>query len=84
MSWIPLDHVITRIKNRKWFWSGCASHLKYINVRIDTRDDHAIVLDRDGKIVARDQEEFDQLFDELDAQAEKLGGYSLKSPWDHR
>lgn len=70
MSWIPADYLLDKIKNRRFNWLA-STQLKYLDIRIDTRDDHAILLDRHGKVVATTVEQLDTLFDELNAKADR-------------
>jgi len=51
MTWEnKLKEVVNHLYNRKWFWIGSAgaSRFKYINIRVDTRDNACLLSDRDG------------------------------------
>lgn len=69
MTWIPLDYVIAKLKERKFSWLANWD-LKYINIRIDMRDDHCVVLDRHDKVLAESKEQLDELFKKLDQESE--------------
>ncbi len=54
MTWIPLTQVLEVIdaaKHGKWCWSG-NSPCKYVEIRIDMRDRHCLLKDRDGKPIS--------------------------------
>jgi len=70
--WYPITKIVERLEKRKWWWSAAAWHLKYINIRVDTRDNCCIVTveDRDGEVVAKNIDEFNSLMDHLDKKME--------------
>lgn len=69
MSWIPLDYLMRKIAERRFSWL-VNSQTKYLQVRIDTRTDDAVLLDRDGKLLASTKEELDDLFGKLNHKAD--------------
>ena len=55
-KWIDVSKVIEvveKAKNRKWNW-GFNSRCKYINIRIDMRDGHCLLFDRDDNPITLD------------------------------
>ena len=57
MTWAPLAEILEVIEAAKrgdWCWSR-NSQCKYIELRIDMRDRHCIVKDRDGKPISIDE-----------------------------
>lgn len=69
MSWINLDVVVEKIKNRKFFWHR-APNMKYVNIRIDMRDGRCILTDRNGELIADNEEGLIELFDKLNSEAD--------------
>lgn len=52
-KWIPFEERVKQIRQllaSQWNWSF-TNRCKYISIKIDTRDGHAILLDRDGKAI---------------------------------
>lgn len=47
-KWIDLKKILEVIESDYFYW-GNHSRLKYLNIRIDTRDNHAVLFDRDDK-----------------------------------
>lgn len=81
MSWIPLKKIIKHLENRKFNWLA-DGRTKYLQIRIDTRDDHAVLLDRDGNVLAKSEKELDALFETLNAKGEKNACFSKLSSDD--
>lgn len=51
VEWFPLSKiqdVLDKVKTFEWSWTK-NSRCKYINVRIDMRDGHCYITDREGK-----------------------------------
>lgn len=57
-KWIPLNDILSPIletlHSPAWSWVR-NTDCKYINVRIDMRDGHVLLTDRNGKIITIDQ-----------------------------
>ena len=59
-TWVPVSELVEHIQkalDNGWVWYK-NSRCKYVSVRIDTRDGHSILCDRDGKVITL--EEFDK------------------------
>lgn len=67
-DWFKFKYVAEQLDNRKWWWGSGASQLKYINIRVDTRDNHCVVTfeDRNGKVFADSLEKFTEIMKALD------------------
>lgn len=50
VKWIPLDEAVEIIKEFDAGWPHNFK-FKYLSLRIDTRDNHCVMMDRDGKPV---------------------------------
>lgn len=46
--WVDVDKALAIIRDERWTWALNA-RCKYITLRIDTRDGHCLIKDRDGK-----------------------------------
>jgi hypothetical protein len=56
-SWIPLNDfiaVLNRITRNGWCWSKNA-RCKYVELRIDMRDGHCFISDRDGNDITLEE-----------------------------
>lgn len=55
--WIPIDRALAIINHPKFYWGGHEDFvkLKYIQLRIDTRDNCALFQDRDGNVLSENQ-----------------------------
>lgn len=47
-NWVPVADALAIINDPRWSWALNA-RCKYIELRIDTRDGHCLISDRDGK-----------------------------------
>lgn len=53
-DWIPIDgvmEVIQKMRDNKWLWPF-NSRCKYITLRLDMRDGHCVIRDRNGNIIS--------------------------------
>ncbi len=56
-KWVSIDEVtkiLSLAKENKWFWFK-NTRCKYLNLRVDMRDGHCIIKDRDGNKITIDQ-----------------------------
>lgn len=60
-DWMALDYVIEKWAKRKFNWL-VDTNSKYINIRVDSRDDHCVVSLRDGTLL-KNKVEFDAWFE---------------------
>lgn len=67
-----------KINERRFSWL-VDSRTKYLVVRIDTRTDHAILMDRDNKIIAQDKADLDDFFGKLNHKADSNSWSSRKA-----
>ena len=70
MSWIPLQSIINKIQEQKFFWHR-APETKYLTIRVDTRDDYAVLMDGDGKLIAETIDQLNEFFDKLNSEADE-------------
>lgn len=49
-QWIPIDEAVAIVKEFGAAWPGNFD-FKYLSLRIDTRDNHCLMMDRNGKVV---------------------------------
>ena len=57
VKWIPIERVIEvleKSKSGQWHW-GYNSKCKYIDLRIDMRDGHCVLKDRNGSLITLDE-----------------------------
>jgi len=56
--WIPLKELVEGVaevvNNKKWRWAS-NTRCKYVSIRIDMRDGHAILLDRNNQLITLEQ-----------------------------
>ena len=52
--WTPIDDVLAVIRDPKWMWP-LNSRCKYVTLRLDVRDFHCIIMDRDGNEITLDE-----------------------------
>ena len=52
-KWIPIENVIAVLKDN-WQWIKNPS-CKYVDLRIDTRDMHCVIFDRDHNLITLNQ-----------------------------
>ncbi len=81
MTWMPLARISELLTNRKWFWcfTPDAWDLKYIDIRVDTRDNCCVVKDRNGKVIAESLAELETLFLKLDADTKRSSFQDMRS-----
>jgi hypothetical protein len=48
--WVPVADVLAIIRDRRWSWVR-NNPCKYIELRIDTRNEHCLIFDRDRREV---------------------------------
>jgi len=53
IKWSPAQEVLDIVSNEDWCW-GRNSKCKYIDLRIDTRDGHCVIQDRNGVVISLD------------------------------
>jgi hypothetical protein len=55
VDWIPIEKVLEIIKlskEHKWHWGSTKGMKgKYLDLRVDMRDGHCVVKDRDGNLI---------------------------------
>lgn len=66
-TWIPLTYVTEKLEKRKWWW-GQDFSMKYLDIRVDTRDNYCTVWNNKGECIASTKEELDALFDKMDKE----------------
>lgn len=49
-SWKPIDEILAVLNDPEWQWYW-NTDCKYVDLRIDTRDMHALIRDRHGKTI---------------------------------
>lgn len=56
-NWVPLADVVEVLRHPNFYWGsmGGLTSLKYMELRIDTRDNKCVVRDRDGKPVSMER-----------------------------
>ena len=52
-NWYPIEEVLALLKaqqEHRWHW-GTDTKLKYLTLRVDVRDGHCTIRDKDGELV---------------------------------
>ncbi len=49
-NWIPLDDVLAVLNDPEWSWVRNMD-CKYVEIRVDTRDNHCVIRARDGSAI---------------------------------
>jgi hypothetical protein len=52
--WVPVDKALAILRDKRWSWAS-NHRCKYVELRIDTRDMHCTIRDRDGKSITLKQ-----------------------------
>ena len=50
-KWSPVKKIVELLNRDDWSWTR-NTHCKYIELRIDTRDMHCVIKDRDGNVIS--------------------------------
>lgn len=49
-NWVPIQDALSILQDPSFSWLR-ATHLKHVTIRVDTRDTHCRIFDRDGKVI---------------------------------
>ncbi len=53
-EWISIEEIIEVTSSKDWTWMK-NSRCKYLNIRMDTRDGHCLISDRNNERISLDQ-----------------------------